>query len=65
MEKKKEFMKSKQAGWDRVKIRTKKYLFCCKIAGLLENSYHKWALADHKKTIIDGAANILLHKTIG
>ena len=45
MEQKKELMKSKQAGWDRVKIRSTKYLFCCKIAGLLETSYDKCALA--------------------
>ena len=37
-------MKSKQAGWDRVNIRSTKYLFCCKITGLLENSYHNCAL---------------------
>ena len=48
MKQKKEFVKSKQAGWDRVKIRSTKYLFCCKIVGLLENSYHKCALATEK-----------------
>ena len=47
MEQTKEFAKSKQAGWDRVKIRSTKYLFCCKIAGLLENYYHKCALVYH------------------
>ena len=38
MEQKKEFVISKQADWYRIKIRNTEYLFCCKIAGLLENS---------------------------
>ena len=48
MEQKKEFMKSKQAGWDRVKIRSTIYLFCSKIAGFLENSYNKCALVTNQ-----------------
>ena len=44
LEQEKEFVKSKQAAWDQIKIQSTKYLFCCKIAGLLENSYHKCAL---------------------
>ena len=40
MEQKKEFVPSNQVDWDRVKIRSTKYLFCYKIPGLLENSYH-------------------------
>ena len=37
--------KSKQAGWDRVKIRSTKYFFLLHNDGLLENSYNKCALA--------------------
>ena len=48
MEQKKEFVKSKQAGWDRIKIWSTKYMFCCKIAGLFENSYNKCALTWQK-----------------
>ena len=51
MEQKNEFVKSKQADWDRVKIRSTQYLFCLKIAGLLENSYLKCALGDEFKAL--------------
>ena len=45
MKQNKEFAKSKEAGWDWVKIWSTKYLICCRIDGLLENSKHKGALA--------------------
>ena len=38
------FWNKRKNSWNQNKIRTKKYLFCCKTAGLLENSYHKCAL---------------------
>ena len=71
MKQKKEFMKSKQAGWVRVKIRSTKYLFSREIAGLLETFFCEsinliCRLIDHRSrnptANVDGATSVFEHK---